>query len=88
MGGGGGDGEGGRDDVEKVGRTSGKILATPLNHLNQLQEKAVYRNSGNRISYSDGFSQLNLSKDRHHSSLFFVQHDDNSATTLPPIRLI
>ena len=29
-GGGGGGGERGRDNVEKVGRTSGKILATPL----------------------------------------------------------
>ena len=84
----GGGGEGGRDDVEKVGRTPGKILATSLNHLSQLKEKAVYRYAGNRISYLDTFSQLNLSNDRHHSSLFFVQHDDNSATTLSPIRLI
>ena len=30
MGGGAGGGMGGEDDVEKVGRTSGKILTTPL----------------------------------------------------------
>ena len=37
---GGGRGMGGEDDAEKVGRTSGKILATPLNHLNQLIRKS------------------------------------------------
>ena len=33
-------GKGEEYDVEKVGRTSGKILATPLNHLNQLIRKS------------------------------------------------